>query len=635
MSITLEKLTKRYDDLPVVNNVSLEVKDKEFFVLLGSSGSGKTTILNLIAGLTHLDAGRIVLNGRDVTSLPTQQRNVGFVFQNYALFQYMTVAENVEFALSIRKFSKIERQNRRDELLELVGLGGLGGRMPRQLSGGQQQRVALARALAHKPDVLLLDEPLGALDAKIRVDLRRFLRQIQRQLGIAAILVTHDQDEAFDLADRIGVMSYGRLLEVGAPEELYRTPQTEFVATFLGSANLLVGRSEAGGICIGNVRFASAGPKLGDNPGKARQRVQVLFRPEDVALAHSPETLGCPCLGLGEVEETGFSGAYERLRLRLPPLPGARTIAPAVAYGSQNIRVDATRPPDLSADFPLLPGQKAYVGVRRIHALEHPGLNFLILNNGSLRAQYGMELAGQIGRMAHARVTLLNYGEAMKSARSDTNQARKILGPGLASLQEIENNDPAAEAVKRIFEEQIFDLVITGFHFQEDLGLAEAILQSGEHNLLLVPAPQAVPTHALLSVTAGEPAKDDVFFAGRLVYHLGAEATLATVLPEEGIDPVQEKRVTGFLEAGVNTLGTLGVSAGKAVLRGAVSEEILRAAGMGDYDMLVLGVPLSKNGGKITLSGVVEDVLRQASDRAVLLVRSKFIGQKHQSGVKR
>src|SRR5512134_2025712 len=241
MSILLEQLTKRYEGHPVVNNVSLEVSDGEFFVLLGSSGSGKTTILSLIAGLTVADHGRVLLHGRDVTYLPPQQRRVGFVFQNYALFQYMTVGDNVEFGLSIRKVPAAERRRRRDELLELVGLAGLGNRMPRQLSGGQQQRVALARALAHNPEVLLLDEPLGALDAKIRVELRRNLKAIQRKLGVATIFVTHDQEEAFDLADRVGVMSFGRLVEVGTPEDLYQRPQTEFVASFLGTANLLVG----------------------------------------------------------------------------------------------------------------------------------------------------------------------------------------------------------------------------------------------------------------------------------------------------------------------------------------------------------------------------------------------------------
>ena len=211
MSIVLEHLTKRYGGHPVVNDVSLEIADGEFFVLLGSSGSGKTTVLNMIAGLSGIDDGRILLHGRDVTWLPTQERRVGFVFQNYALFQHMTVADNIEFGLRVRKMPAAERKRWRNELLELVGLVGLGQRMSRQLSGGQQQRVALARALAIRPDVLLLDEPLGALDAKIRIELRRSLRNIQRELGITTILVTHDQEEAFELADRLGVMSFGRL----------------------------------------------------------------------------------------------------------------------------------------------------------------------------------------------------------------------------------------------------------------------------------------------------------------------------------------------------------------------------------------------------------------------------------------
>ena len=243
MSIILDQLTKRYDGFPVVNNVSLEVANGEFFVLLGSSGSGKTTILNMSAGLTNLDQGRILLHGRDVSQLPIQKRRVGFVFQNFALFQYMNVSENVEFGLSVKKVPKAERRQRGEELLDMVGLSGLGHRMPRQLSGGQQQRVALARALASDPEVLLLDEPLGALDAKIRIELRRSLKAIQQRLGITTILVTHDQEEAFDLADRIGVMSFGRLIEVGSPEELYQKPETEFVATFLGIANVMVGRS--------------------------------------------------------------------------------------------------------------------------------------------------------------------------------------------------------------------------------------------------------------------------------------------------------------------------------------------------------------------------------------------------------
>src|SRR6059036_1637630 len=255
MSIVLENLLKRYEGHPVVNNVSIEVADGEFFVLLGPSGSGKSTVLRMIAGLADTEQGRVILHGRDVTNVPPQQRGVGLVFQHYALFRHMSVARNIEFALRIRRVPAGERRVRRDELLELVGLAGLGGRMPSQLSGGQQQRVALARALAHRPEVLLLDEPFGALDAKIRSELRRTIRSIQRELKVATIFVTHDQEEAFELADRIGIMNFGRLLEIGPPDELYLRPQTEFVATFLGTANLMVGEGTSEGVRLGPLNF--------------------------------------------------------------------------------------------------------------------------------------------------------------------------------------------------------------------------------------------------------------------------------------------------------------------------------------------------------------------------------------------
>src|SRR5690348_16973368 len=251
MSITLDQITKHYGGAPVVNDVSLDIGDGEFFVLLGPSGSGKSTLLRSIAGLSGLDHGRIALHGRDVTHVAARKRGVGLVFQNYALFRHMTVAENIEFALRVRKVKAAERRERRKELLRLVALEGMDDRLPTQLSGGQQQRVAVARALAHKPQVLLLDEPFGALDAKIREELRRTIREVQRELKITTILVTHDQEEAFALADRIGVMNLGRLLETGQPHELYARPATRFVATFLGAANLLLARQTAEGIRFG------------------------------------------------------------------------------------------------------------------------------------------------------------------------------------------------------------------------------------------------------------------------------------------------------------------------------------------------------------------------------------------------
>ena len=625
MSIVLEGLTKRYDGHPVVNNVSLEVGDGEFFVLLGSSGSGKTTILSLIAGLTEVDGGRILLHGRDVTYLPSQQRKVGFVFQNYALFQYMTVAENIEFGLAIRKTPSAERRRRRDELLELVGLAGLGIRMPRQLSGGQQQRVALARALAYQPDVLLLDEPLGALDAKIRVELRRSLRAIQHQLGIATILVTHDQEEAFDLADRIGVMSFGRLLEVGTPEELYQRPQTEFVASFLGTANLLLGSAMDKDVQVGPVSFPLS---FEIQRTTNDRRVQVLFRPEDVALSLQAEDLGCPVLGQAEVEEISFGGAFERLRLRLPPISGVRPISPPVAFGNRSILVDATRPPEQVSRYPLLPGDKAWVGVHRIHALAHPGLSFLVVTDGSLYAQAAVTLGGQIARLSHARVTLLGCGAKVETLEAHLQEARKNLGSGLAAVEVLNLPMPIAQAVTHAVERKPFDLVILGFQFSEDLPLVEGILQSGEHHLLLVPAPQpSAPINAVISVTSGEPGKDDVLFAGRLIRHLNADATLLTVLSGSHQDPNLRPRTERFINGGIQTLALLGVPAAGKIREGNTVEEIIAEVKAGDHDLLVLGTPLMKSTGKISLDGVVGEVLSQVTDRAILVVRSHLQGR--------
>src|SRR5450755_1025618 len=281
MSITLDQVTKRYQGAPVVNDVSIDIGDGEFFVLLGPSGSGKSTLLRAIAGLTAVDHGRISLHGRDVTHISARKRDVGLVFQNYALFRHMTVADNIEFALRVRRMRAKARRERRRELLRLVALEGMDERLPAQLSGGQQQRVAVARALAHKPEVLLLDEPFGALDAKIREELRRTIRQVQRELGITTVLVTHDQEEAFAMADRIGIMNLGRLLEMGAPHELYSSPATRFVATFLGAANLILARRTPDGIQIGATTVAAAERSSGERENE----VVTVVRPEEVEVA--------------------------------------------------------------------------------------------------------------------------------------------------------------------------------------------------------------------------------------------------------------------------------------------------------------------------------------------------------------
>ncbi len=363
MSIVLERITKRYDGTPVVHGVSLDVADGELFVLLGPSGSGKSTILRAIAGLTDISAGRVWLHGRDVTRLMPQERGVGFVFQQYALFAHMTVADNVEFGLSIRRVEKVQRRQRREELLALVGLAGLDQRLPRQLSGGQQQRVAIARALATKPEVLLLDEPFGALDSKIRVELRQSLRQIQRELGVTTIFVTHDQEEAFELGDRLGVMNAGELLEVGKPDDIYLRPKTLFAATFLGTANLLEGRGAATGVEIGPLQFAWPADASRTAIG---QPVRVLCRPEDIEIAPTTIELTSQPFGQAIVEQQTFVGTYERLRLRLPSQAGVQLTGTASTDG---FTLDATRSSEQARSYPLRPLDTTWVGIQRIHPL--------------------------------------------------------------------------------------------------------------------------------------------------------------------------------------------------------------------------------------------------------------------------
>lgn len=628
MSIILDHLTKRYGGHPVVNDVSLEIANGEFFVLLGSSGSGKTTVLNMVAGLTGVDQGRIPLHGRDVTDLPTQLRRVGFVFQSYALFQHMSVADNVEFGMTLSKMRAAERRRWRDELLELVGLVGLGKRMPRQLSGGQQQRVALARALAIKPDVLLLDEPLGALDAKIRVELRRALRAIQREFNVTTILVTHDQEEAFEVADRIGIMSFGRLLEVGRPEELYLWPRTELVATFLGTANLLVGRCAGAGVQLGPVNIAfnqrghspAGGTACNGYPPKDVQRVQVLFRPEDVALARSQEALATPSLGQGLVEQVVFSGAHQRLRLRLPPLPGVRPIAPPVAFGDDTILIEALRGQEDADRFPVQPGDRVWVGVRQIHALEHPGLNFLLLTDGSAQSHAALVLGGHLARLAHARVLVLGVGLQGDAMQRHLQQAKEMLGSGLAALDVQASAESAVQAVRRAAERQPYDLLIMGFDRVNGIDLAEALLQIEEHNLLLAPRPQQPPTRALIAVTTGEPGKDDILFAGRLMRHIGAQATLMSVVEID--EPPAHERAERFLAGGIRSLEIRGVPAQTAIRTGVVSQAIAQELAAGGYDLLVLGTPLADREGRISLRGVVGQVMNENPECATLLVRA-------------
>jgi putative spermidine/putrescine transport system ATP-binding protein len=311
--LTLTDVQKRFGEFSAVQDFNLSAERGEFVSFLGPSGCGKTTTLRMIAGFEQPTAGQITIDGRDITRVPPNRRNVGMVFQSYALFPNMTVADNVGFGLKVRKRPADQIRKRVDELLEIVNLPDKGGRYPYQLSGGQQQRVALARALAFEPQVLLLDEPLSALDAKIRVALRVEIRQIQRQLGITTVYVTHDQEEALSLSDRVVVMSEGRMEQVGTPFEIYNFPTTAFVASFVGTLNVLPGivvNAAAGDLTIHGQPVKLAG--VGAFEGSAGREVKVALRPEMAKLGLGPGN--CNTLA-GKVDDISFLGSIVRIRV--------------------------------------------------------------------------------------------------------------------------------------------------------------------------------------------------------------------------------------------------------------------------------------------------------------------------------
>jgi putative spermidine/putrescine transport system ATP-binding protein len=241
VAVRFDGVSRHFGEVRAVDGVSFEIADGEFFSMLGPSGSGKTTCLRLVAGFEQPSAGAILIHGQAMTGVPPYERDVNTVFQDYALFPHMTVADNVAYGLMIRKVAKAERRRRAEEMLEMVALAGMGGRKPSQLSGGQRQRVALARALINQPSVLLLDEPLGALDLKLREQMQVELKAIQRRVGITFIYVTHDQGEALSMSDRLAVFNHGRIEQIGAPADIYEHPATEFVAGFVGVSNILAG----------------------------------------------------------------------------------------------------------------------------------------------------------------------------------------------------------------------------------------------------------------------------------------------------------------------------------------------------------------------------------------------------------
>jgi putative spermidine/putrescine transport system ATP-binding protein len=308
VAVRLEGLRRSFGGVHALNGLDLDLAPGELVALLGPSGCGKTTALRILSGLEDADSGRVLVDGKDVTHVPPSKRDMGMVFQAYSLFPHLTALENVEFGLRLRGQSAPVRRARAQEMLELVGIGAHTERYPQQLSGGQQQRVALARALAIAPQVLLLDEPLSALDAKVRVQLRDEIRRIQLEVGTTTLFVTHDQEEALAMADRVGVMRGGSLEQLGPPEEIYRRPATAFVADFVGLSNRLPGRVAAGG----TVEVLGATLPIVDPAGtSAGTTVTALVRPEAIDITPDPD-------GPARVLAASFLGPTSRVTVAMP-----------------------------------------------------------------------------------------------------------------------------------------------------------------------------------------------------------------------------------------------------------------------------------------------------------------------------
>jgi sulfate transport system ATP-binding protein len=340
MDLHLRGLSKHYPGVAALDGIELDVASGELVALLGPSGSGKTTLLRIIGGLLHPDAGQVLFGDVDATKLSLRERNVGFVFQHYALFRHMSVAENVAFGLRSRPRRKRPDRatiaRRVEELLGLIQLPEYGARYPEQLSGGQKQRVALARALAIDPSVLLLDEPFGALDAKVRVELRRWLRRLHAQTGQTTLFVTHDQEEALELADRVVVMREGRIEQIGTPDEIYRAPASAFVFEFIGRANCIAGRVEDG---MFRVNGSIALPAGEAPPGPGR----LFVRPHDLTLVERDAGLPARVLAAHRLAdritiELGIDGQERALELQLPAGPDTLVPARGSEVGVQALR---------------------------------------------------------------------------------------------------------------------------------------------------------------------------------------------------------------------------------------------------------------------------------------------------------
>jgi len=634
MSIVLDHVTKRFGAHFALDEVSLEVPDGELFVLLGGSGSGKSTALRVIAGLTRPDEGRVLLQGERVDLLPPQKRGVGFVFQNYSLFQHMTVGQNIEFGMRVHKVPTAERTRRRDDLLSLIGLEGMADSLPTRLSGGQQQRVAVARALAYQPSVLLMDEPFGALDVRIRSQLRKSLKEIQRKLKVTTILVTHDQEEAFELADRIGILDRGHLVEMGPPSVLYRRPKTELVARFLGDANLLMGEIRGGKLKIGEA-ILSVPPDAPQAAGTLE--VKVLIRPEDLEIRPRGGSADGKGLGLGRILETLQAGPVLRMRVGIPSLRGTPIISPEPVFGQDEPALMAHALPETGEQPVLVPGAPVQLAVRNFHVIPHEGVSLLVCIDGSELSKQVLEFGARLASQMHGRIEVMGVAEKPSEEGHAREGLSAVTGAYAKDFPNLKTRFRLGSAADRILEELEGGgqgLVVLGYRGRTSPSTmgstTERLLARSRVPLLIISEPRRTTKRILICMGSGVAGRSEVIFAGRLAGRAGAEATLLHVIAGPSADhpgAVQDAQTlehlrqvtTDRLARGILTLKLMGVRSEMKVRYGDPAAEILDEASSEDYDLIALGAPGRMSAKDDPRRTLIEKVLDQAH-RPVLVV---------------
>jgi sulfate transport system ATP-binding protein len=503
----------------------------------------------------------------------------------------MSVGDNIEFALRVRGVRAAERRARRRELLRLVSLEDFDERLPAQLSGGQQQRVAVARALAHRPKVLLMDEPFGALDAKIREELRRTIRAIQRELGITTILVTHDQEEAFAMADRIGVMHQGRLLECGNPDELYSQPTTRFVSTFLGAANVMLGYRSGSG-----VRFQWPSAPV-TTPGTPPEEVVTVLRPEEIEIAAQGAELRSTFIGQAQVEEILFAGPVERLRVRLldgDALPAGLGLLRA---GDESAVLEASRTLPEQRQLPVHIGQRIAIGARRVHVLPTPISSFCVLAAGS--GDQDRLLASPLLEALAARM------RTRVTSRHAPTLADTVVGmpagwpapPGVAVVESGVGN-----AVR-----------------------VEWLLRSGARQVLSLPPGHALPQRLIVTALAPTARRATLAVAASLLRHLPAEALYVDVQPASLNDTGRNDALRELLDTRAEATDTHGFDVRTELRGGEVGAELAREIGDGPPAMIVAGLAAADPDDAIEALKPLEDLLSIDARCPVLIVRSTLV----------